>query len=111
MQGQPSGQSEGSQGGGRYCQGYIPRSAAILEASTKFLTKLRAAFRKFDKFCSMDYSYKSAAVDAVEEIFNDIAEYLADIGSVYDITSIKNKNVKFASNLVDTLDKLRKQAI
>jgi len=90
-------------------KGYLERSAKIMKATANFMEKFIETFKKFNKFCSTDSEYSAAAVTAVGDMFENTAQYLNDLGSDFDLTDIKNKNIKFTTGLVDTIKELSEQ--
>jgi len=85
-------------------RGYLKNSASIVKSTVTFLANLRSTLGEVDKFCSTDSEYRARAIAAIGDMFDDVAKYLVDLGSDFDISDIRHRNVEFAIRLVDSVD-------
>jgi len=89
----------------------LQQSAIIVDASTDFVASIRNIFKNNDQFCSSDSQYNSKAVDALEELFNEVEKLVKALGSNFDISAIKQRNKSFARSLVENVNKLQEIGI
>merc|ERR1719431_1073970 len=85
----------------------LVRSGSIVGASTTFIGNLRKIFKKFPLFCSSDEDYNTNAVQSIGDIIDEVTILLNAVGSNQNLNEIRQKNIKFATQLVDTLKTLR----
>jgi len=89
----------------------LRESADIVDASSSAVTGLRNVFQKFDKFCSTDDGETAKAVNAIGELFDEVAKLMKAFGSDVDVTSVREKNLSFARGLTANLAKIRKMGL
>merc|ERR1711864_19204 len=83
----------------------VERAAVMNEATTTLLVELEKVFERTSSYC--DAGSGVDAVLALGEIFDKVATFLVHIGSDYDPTEIRRKNVKFTNAMATSVAKLR----
>merc|ERR1712169_173316 len=57
--------------------------------------------------CNSDKEISAKAILALGDIFDQVATYLDSLETDFDTTEIRQNNIKFTTNLVDAVEKLR----
>jgi len=86
---------------------YLERSGKIMDASVTFITNTRKIYKKFPEFCSSDADFTDKAIGAVGRLVDEASILVKAVGRDFDLQEIKQKNINYASQLVDTMRKVQ----